>query len=344
MKVPTLEQIEQQIRTHPFTVNAIAWAKRRSFPGFFKVPLWDVLVFLYNEIQRNDLVVRANAVSFSLFLSIFPTLIALFTLFPVFYTLGLQYIPGMENFDLVLETEIKRIVPGNAGDEIVKFIEDITTNPRFTLLSFGFLLAIYFASNGMLALMRGFEKTYVDTFKQRSFIRKQGIAVGLLFVVTILLVCSVVFLILGNLIIESVASLLYLDWMTKWLLYVSRWLIIVAVVYVAIATIYRYGAAMIHRFRWLSPGASLATIVSIFTSVAFSFYVDQFNTYNKLYGSIGTVIASMLWLQLNVLILLIGFELNASIAINRDLKKQLPDTDEPDMEALHTPDDLGRRR
>ncbi|MFK7937491.1 MAG: YihY/virulence factor BrkB family protein [Saprospiraceae bacterium] len=328
MKIPTLKEIELYIQEHPLTVGMIAWAKRRSFPGFFKVPLWDVLVFLYNETQRDDLIVRANAVSFSLFLSIFPTLIALFTLFPLFYIFGLQYVPGMENFDLVLEMEIKRIIPGNAGDVIVNFIEDITSHPRFTLLSFGFIFAIYFASNGMLALLRGFEKTYTSTFRRRSLIRKRGVAVGLLFLVTILLVFSIVFLILGNLIIESVVSWLYLDWTTAGLIHVTRWVVIISVVYIAISSIYRYGAAMIHRFRWFSPGASLATIVSILTSVIFSFYVDQFNLYNKLYGSIGTIIASMLWLQLNVLIILIGFELNASIAINRDLKKQLTDTEE----------------
>lgn len=329
MNIPTLEDIERYINEHPMVIGLISWAKRRSFPGFFKVPLWDVLVFLYNEIQRDDLFVRANAVAFSLFLSLFPSLIALFTLFPLFYNLILQYVPGMEDFDLYLESEIRSIVPGDSGDAIVLFIEDITTNPRFTLLSFGFIFAIYFASNGMLALLRGFEKTYASTFRRRSIIRKQGVAVGLLFLVAILLLFSVIFLILGNLIIEWFVDWSELDSIGIALIYLTRWIVILSVVYIGISAIYRFGAATILRFKWFSPGATLATIISILTSVAFSFYVEQFNTYNKLYGSIGTIIALMLWIQLNVLVLLIGFELNASIAVNRDLKKEIRDTEEP---------------
>lgn len=328
MNLPTLEDIERYINEHPAVIGLIGWAKKRSFPGFFKVPLWDVLVFLYNEIQRDDLFVRANAVAFSLFLSIFPSLIALFTLFPLFYGLILQHVPGMENFDLYLETEIKSLVPGDAGNAIVEFIQDITTNPRFTLLSFGFIFAIYFASNGMLALLRGFEKTYTSTFRRRSVIRKQGVAVGLLFLVALLLLFSVIFLILGNLIIEWFVDWSNMDRVGAGLIYLTRWVVIVMVVYVGISAIYRFGAATILRFKWFSPGATLATIISILTSVAFSFYVDQFNTYNKLYGSIGTIIALMLWIQLNVLVLLIGFELNASIAVNRDLKKEIQDTED----------------
>lgn len=328
MKIPTLQDIEQYIEQHPTVIGLIDWAKRRSFPGFFGVPLWDVLVFLYNEVRRDDLFVRANAVSFSLFLSIFPTLIALFTLFPLFYTLILQYVPGMKNFDIILEIEIKRIVPGDSGDSLVAFIQDITTNPRFGLLSFGFIMAIYFASNGMVALLRGFEKTYESTFRRRSVLRKQGVAILLMLLSALLLISSVIFLIVGNWIIGWFADWSHLDKVSEGMLYLLRWLIIAIVLYTCISAIYRYGAATILRFRWLSPGATLATIVSILTSIAFSFYVDKFDTYNKLYGSIGTIIALMLWIQLNVLVLLIGFELNASIAINRDLKKKIPDTDQ----------------
>ncbi|MEL6274746.1 MAG: YhjD/YihY/BrkB family envelope integrity protein, partial [Bacteroidota bacterium] len=86
---------------------------------------------------------------------------------------------------------------------------------------------------------------------------------------------------------------------------------------------YRFGAATYQRFSYFSPGVTLAAILSLLTSVAFSFYVDGFNrydTYARFYGSIATIIIVMLWLQLNSLILLVGFELNASIAVNRDLK------------------------
>ena len=84
---------------------------------------------------------------------------------------------------------------------------------------------------------------------------------------------------------------------------------------------------MYRKFRFITPGATLAAILSILSSVVFSFFVDNFGSYNKLYGSIGTVIVIMVWIQLNAFILLIGFELNASIAVNRDLKKKVKEAD-----------------
>jgi len=90
--------------------------------------------------------------------------------------------------------------------------------------------------------------------------------------------------------------------------------------YSGISSIYRFAVSARKRFNFFTPGATLATVSSLITSYLFSFYVDNFSSYNKLYGSIGTVIAVMLWIQLNAFILLVGFELNASIAITRDYK------------------------
>jgi len=98
--------------------------------------------------------------------------------------------------------------------------------------------------------------------------------------------------------------------------------------YTIISLIYRYGAAVRKKFHFFSPGATLATIFCILISIFFSFYVDNFSKYNELYGSFGTIIVTMIWIQLNSLILLIGFELNASIAINRDLKEVVEEEEE----------------
>ncbi|MDP4810526.1 MAG: YihY/virulence factor BrkB family protein, partial [Saprospiraceae bacterium] len=126
------------------------WAKKVSFPGFFKVPIWDVISFSLKEFQRFDLMIRANAVSFSFFLALFPSLIALFTLTPFLKESILGFLPVDYSFDAYLQEEIQKIMPGNAGDRLFNFIEDITTQPRIGLFSFGFLSAIFFASNGIL--------------------------------------------------------------------------------------------------------------------------------------------------------------------------------------------------
>ena len=118
----------------------------------------------------------------------------------------------------------------------------------------------------------------------------------------------------------SFYSLMLTQWLTSINDNIFRWLVIVALFYFGIAFIYRYGVALKRKLPWLTPGATLATILSIISSLLFSFYVNAFNTYNQIYGSIGTIIVLMLWIQINCMVLMVGFELNASIAVNRDLK------------------------
>lgn len=306
----------------PVVRRLIAWTQRSSLPGFFKVPIYDVVVFVLQELKRYDLFTRANAIAFSFFLSLFPALIALFTALPLLKHYFLSYLPNGQDFNLVLEEEISKLMPGVAGDRLFQFIFDITNNPRFGLLSFGFLLTIYFSSNGMLALMRGFEKSYDYTFKKMNFLEKRLIAVMLTSQLGMLLIAAVTLIIVGQVFIEYLGTHLHMDQASTILLNIVRWVVIISLFYLVISIIYRYGAPVREKFRLMTPGATLSTVLCIISSLGFSYYVDATQTYNKLYGTIGTIIVLMLWIQINSLILLIGFELNASIAVNRDLKRR----------------------
>ena len=324
MKLPGAKDIRDYVLNHPLVTGVINWAQTHSFPGFFRVPIYDVVLFIYNESQRRDLTTRANSMAFSFFLSLFPALIMLFTLLPLFQEYLLHYFLENENYYEILNRQLQAILPGEAGRSLYEFIEDITSNPRIGLLSFGFVLALFFASNGMMTLMHSFDKSYLKTtFKSRGELKKRGISILLTLQLGLLLMASIVFIILGNLIITSISDFIRLDFFTKYSLYFVRWLVIFILFYTVISIIYRYGAGMYRKFKFLTPGATMATILSILTSVVFSFYVDNFGAYNKFYGSIGTIIVVMIWIQLNAFILLVGFELNASIAVNRDLKKRI---------------------
>ena len=328
MKLPTIQKIDKYItnQTQRLVSGVLHWAKTHSLPGFFKVPVYDVLVFIYHESRRSDLITRANSMAYSFFLSLFPTLILLFTLLPYFQKYIFSFLPGGENFLQVMENQIQDIMPGNAGASLFDFIQDITTNPRFGLLSFGFFLSIYFSSNGMIQLMKSFEKIDQETtFKARGWFASYGLAIALTFLLGLLLVVSIIMIILSNHIINYLANYIKLDAFSQYSLVTVKWLVILGLFYSSIAIIYRYGSAMKRKLPYFTTGTTLACILSILTSVAFSFYVDNFGAYNKFYGSIGAVIVIMIWIQLNALILLIGFELNASIAVNRDLKKRIPE-------------------
>lgn len=324
-KFPDLEVVKDYILKRTFVRRIIIWAKRNSLPGFLGIPIYDIIVFLIKETKSIDLFTRANSMAYSFFLSIFPSLMSLFTLLPYVRQYLLQFLfPNVDDrFDAVLKDEIQQFMPGNTGVVISNFIEDITTNPRVGLLSLGFFLAILFASNGMLTMMHGFEKSYKRTFKQRKPLRKRLISIVLTFQLGFLLVASVILIILGNSLINALSAWIQLDKLTAFSISFVRWIVIILMFYTVISIIYRYGIPTRRKFKMFSPGATLATILSISTSVAFSFYVDNFGQYNKLYGSFGTVIVTMIWIQLNSLVLLIGFELNASIAINRDKREEI---------------------
>jgi len=298
------------------------WARTVSFPGFFKVPIWDVVSFSLKEFQRFDLMIRANAVSFSFFLALFPSLIALFTLTPFLKEYILGFLPLDYSFEAYLQEEIQKIMPGNAGDRLFNFIEDITSQPRIGLFSFGFLSAIFFASNGILALIRGFEKDEMPSFLQWNMFKKRMQAMLLTLIIGGLLIVSVILVILGNWFTDLLVLYIKVGKLFAFMLNMGRWIVIVSLFYSSISLIYRFGAATKKRFRFFTPGSALATLLCLGSSIIFSYYVNQFNTYNELYGSIGTIIVLMLWIQLNTLSILIGFELNAGILINMVIKNK----------------------
>jgi len=98
---------------------------------------------------------------------------------------------------------------------------------------------------------------------------------------------------------------------------VSKWIFSLAIVYLGITLIYRYGSALRQKVKWINTGAILATILSIISSLLFSFFINNFGRYNEIYGSIGALLVLLLWIQINVFVVLVGFELNASIAVNK---------------------------
>ncbi|MEO1261769.1 MAG: YihY/virulence factor BrkB family protein [Bacteroidota bacterium] len=316
MKLPKLKEIRLALENHPLVKVVLDWTKANSLPGFFKVPVYDVAVFLYNESRRVTIVSRANAMAFSFFLSLFPAIIFLFTL--------ATHMPLYEIFETEINAYINHIMPSNAGMQVQEAIRTLV-KPNSNFFTIGFLLAIYFSSNGMLQLMDGFEKTHLRAFRKRSAFKKRMVAIMLTVLLAVMLVASIVLIVLGNTIITWLYDVVRISRFAGTSIEVFRWFVTIGLFYFSIALIYRIGAALHQKFKWLTPGATLATILSIVTSLAFSFYVEAFNTYNKIYGSIGTIMVLMLWIQLNCFILLVGFELNASIAVNRDLKEETKD-------------------
>lgn len=318
-----LAKITQYFARHPLWLAVLEWTKTHSLPGLKRIPLYNLVEFIREELRKDAIVTRANSMAFSFFLAIFPSIIVLFTLLPYtpLYEMKVKVGGGKRVFQDVLQESISEVMPGEAGNMLFKTIDEIATRPRGGLLSFGFLLALWFASNGLMSMMRGLEKDYVTTFRQRTVLQKRLISIQLTFLVTLVLVASVVLVVLGNNILSLVFQYIKVDTLTKLAFSALRWVVVLLLFYSTFSTIYRFGSSTWRPIPFFNPGAMLATVLSIIVSSGFSFYVDRFGNYNKLYGSIGTIIVLMLWIQLNCIILLIGFELNAGIAVLRDRRR-----------------------
>lgn len=298
----------------------IEWSKTHSLPGFSKIPIFNLFVFILQETKEDAIVTRANSVAFSLFMSIFPSIIVLFTMLPYtpIYRMEVDYNGEKQDFEQVLQQTITEAMPGEAGEMLVGSINDIMKIERGGLLSLGFILAIWFASNGMISMMRGFEKKHRLTFHKRTGWQKRIVALKLTFLLGFVLISSVLFIILGNTLLRLLFNYIDAGWLTRLVLFSFKWVVALTLFYTTFSTIYRYGVSTRKAIPFFNPGAMLATLLSVATSWGFSYYVDNFNSYNKVYGSIGTLIVLMIWIQLNCMILLIGFELNAGIAVLRD--------------------------
>lgn len=307
-------RISQFFVNHPLVTAVIEWTKTHSFPGLQKIPLYNIIKFINKELNEDAIVTRANSMAFSFFLALFPGFIVLVSLLP--------YFPFGDAFFEQIERAIKEVVRGKAGENIFAYVQGFLKTPRRDILSFGFFLAIWFSSNGMLSMMKGLEKNYATTFRRRNALEKRGIAIWLTILLSLVMMASVIFIVLGETILKFIFNLVEVGGLAKFAGYAFRWVAIVALFYTGISLIYQWGASTRRKIPFINSGAVLATVLNILTSWVFSFYINNFGNFNKVYGSIGTVIIMLLWIQLNCFILLIGFELNASIAVLRDLKRE----------------------
>ena len=279
-------------------------AKKITVPFFDELPLYDVALFFWKGIYDGAITLRASAIAFNFILAIFPTIIFLFTLIP--------YIP-IENFQVQLMALIQSVLPDNAFLAIKGTIQDIVTRPRGSLLSFGFLMAFIFSTNGLVSIMVAFNAT-IHAIETRGIISLYAIAFGLSIILTSLTTLSVGMITVSQQVMEILLlkNLIRFDFI-YYLLIGGKWLVILLLFFFAYAFLFYFAPARRMKFRFISAGGTLATLLSIIISVGFSFYINNFGKYNTLYGSIGTLVVVMLWFYFMALSLLIGFELNASI-------------------------------
>jgi len=293
--------------------NVVAFTKTTSLPGFDKIPIYDVISFFRQEIKRDQLPVRASAISFNFLLAVFPSIIFLFTLIP--------YIP-VKGLDTSIHQFFRDVLPESGYVFLESTITGITSIKRTGLLSIGFLLAFYFSTNGVRMLLLTFNKNHA-IYSRRGFWKNRLASFRLTLYLFLLFIASIILIIAGDAIVHKVGDLInWQDATGLIFLTIFQYVVILLLFFLGISLVYYYGPSVKHHWRFITPGATFATILSILTSLGFGYLANNFISYNEVYGSIGTLIVLMIWIHLNALVLLVGFEINNSIDVNRILRQR----------------------
>jgi len=284
--------------------KTIAWLKGITFPGFRGRPFYDVLVYFINGFSKGYLTDRAAAVAFNVFLALFPAIMVLFTFIP--------YMP-LEGVKETIVDFIHKLVP-SVADRVVGTIDEIMSHQHNTLMSIGIIMSFYFASGAIRAFFRGFDMG-VNHIGKMNIIRMYGGGLITTLILGVLLITSIALIIVGNDVLPWFFN--YIHFYNNFvitLIDIGRWLLTVFVLLVAIAVLYYFGNPdKSRKFRLFTPGTIMFTLLFIIGTIGFNYYIVNFSNYNALYGSIGGLIIFMMWMYVNCIIVLVGYELDASI-------------------------------
>jgi membrane protein len=307
------ESVKNIFEKFPLLRWIINFIKSIKLPGLTGLSLYDLLEMYILGIIHGALTIRASAIAFSFFMAIFPFLLFILILIP--------YIPidGFQNdFLSVLNTTL----PPTTSDFFNKNIFDnINNQSTGGLLSSVFIVSMFLMANGVNAIFSGFQNSYHQQLN-RNFINQyiHAIGVSLLLVVILILTISglgfieiyIVHPIYENLdFLDSTSELVWLN--------VLKFLFFSLMIYIGISVLYYFGNSKLDRSSFYSIGALLTMILVILNSFLFSVYIDNFSSYNQLYGSIGALVVLMFYLWLNAIILILGFDLNTSLQKLNDL-------------------------
>jgi len=282
-----------------------------KLPGFRGVALSRVLYFVFIESRRDHIQTRASSIAFNVFLSLFPTVIFLFQL--------VSLIP-MDSIAPTAFEFLQENLPNQAYPFVESMIQNVLDRQDGGKLTLGFLLAIFFASNGMSSLMNAFSKEDRKlTPKRRNFLSHRFTAIGLTLLLALIFIITVICIIGGRFLIEHLAEQLGVNQGIAYLLVLLvKSILTFLLILNSISLIYYFAPPVVEKWNYFSPGSIFCSITMVLTSLLFSWYLNSFGQYNILYGSLGTMMITMIWIYINSMILLIGFEMNLGIQVNAE--------------------------
>ncbi len=313
------KDIEDKLAKIPLLNFLVVLLKKIKLPGLEGLSIYDLLEMYILGIINGALTSRAGAIAFSFFMAIFPSLLFFLNLLP--------FIP-IENFQADFISTITSFLPDESATFFNEIIVDIVKNKRSGLLSTTFVLSMFLMANGVSAIFAGFESSYYIQ-KRRNFFKQYlyALSVGLLLALLLIFTMAV----LGYVELYIIPYFSDLAGKTTGLnvtngdelaINIAKFSFIIFMVYIGTAILYYFGTHDGRKAKFFSPGVLLTTVLIVLTSYLFGIYIANFSQYNELYGSIGALLILMMYIWLNSNILLLGFELNASLNMLKKKKQQ----------------------
>ncbi len=273
-------------------------------PGFSGMSFYDLSNLYWDGIINGFITVRAGAIAYSFFMAIFPFLL---------FTLSLIPLVPVDNFQNDFIAFIHDIIPPKTFDVIDNVIYDIATKPKKGLMSFSILLSVLFMTNGINAILTGFEESIHKFIDRRNMFKQYFVALGLSLVLVLILFTTVIAAVYFEIIVvynlQQHGIINDYNFWTD----LGKKGFYLAMILVSVSLLYYYGTKEGKRLRFISPGSIMTTLLSVVSFYGFQLYISHFARYNQLYGSIGAFLIIMLMIWLNSMILLLGHELNMSI-------------------------------
>jgi membrane protein len=280
--------------------------EKKIVPGFAGMNAWEVLKFFWVGFTNISTNMRASGISFRIFLAFFPSIITLFSLIP--------FIP-IDHFQEDVFQVLKNILPGQTFNYLETALYDLLNKKQTTLLSIGFLLMIYYASASLNAIMQAFHASqHIEDSPHPLIIRV--VSVILMFVLGFLFILSLAFQSIGEDTIHQFYEKGYISTdFNSYSIQIFQWGFSLMLIYTIITLLYNAGFSVRWRKKWKfwNTGSIFTTATFVLSSFGFSYFLEHFAQYDKLYGSLGTLMVILIWMNVNMIILLVGFDLNVLI-------------------------------
>ena len=295
-------EIEERISKIPLLSRVVEPLKKVKLPWLEGLTLYDLLEHYGIGVAEGALSNRAGSIAFSFFMALFPFALFILNLIP--------YIP-IEGFQADFLKFVEDGVPPNTFYAISNIVNDILHNSHSGLLSSGFLLSIFLMANGLNAILGGFQNSK-HVLVKRGFFQQYLIAIGMSLLLSVLLIVTVATIVVFEVFIQKLTTREFLNEQIP-LVVLGRYVFLILMILITTSILFKFGTKHDKTRSFISIGSVFTTIFTIIISYFFGIWVIRFSQYNELYGSIGTLLIVMFYIWINCMILLLGFELNATI-------------------------------